>query len=423
MMNELSELSLMTKRMLQGVKFSKIEPQIPQNEKLGLYIHIPFCKMPCPFCPYNRYPWHQEGEKPYIAAVNREIDIYKEMLPEVGIDTLYIGGGTPTVMVDGLAGILDHVKSSFPICGDICVEANPDDLDDFTLDKLKGMGVGKLSIGVQSFNDELLRAIGRRSHDGETALRAIKSAMNKGFDCVNADLMFSLPAQSLSQVVSDLEIALETGVQQITTYPLLLFPYTKMAKEVEGGKIVLPSSEQEKAMYDEIVRFATSNGYEMCGVWSFAKKGVEKYGSVEREEYIGVGAGAMTVTNQFTYANTFPIKEYIQAVEKSLPIAVGRVYPDSREPMAKWFMMRLCELGFDKKDYFKAFGDELEGMFQGLLQTFRSLGITEVDGDSVRVTPQGLYPMHLMTKAFLTTYIAKICEECLKSPWPSEFEI
>jgi oxygen-independent coproporphyrinogen-3 oxidase len=418
----ISILNFMTRRKLRGAKFSKIEPMVPESKNLGLYVHIPFCKYPCPFCPYNRYPWHPEKEKPYVEAVKREIDIYRGMLDGVSLDTLYVGGGTPTVMLDGLAEILSHVKSSFEVNGDICVEANPDDLNESSVERLREMGIAKISIGVQSFNDRVLRAIGRRSHDGETALNAIKLAMNSGFKCVNADFMFSLPSQSLSDVRKDLEIAVEMGVDQITTYPLLLFPYTKMSKDMKNGRIALPDSGQERAMYEEIVRFLTGSGYEMCAVWGFAKKGVEKYGSVEREEYIGVGAGAMTVTNQFTYQNTFPVDDYIQAIEKGLPIAVGR-YSEKAEVMAKWFNMRLYELGFEKEDFVKNFGAPPEKAIGGLLRIFRLLGIIKVDEESIKVTQKGLYPVHTMTKTFLNTYISRLCEEGMKSPWPTEFQI
>ena len=412
----------MTRRKLRGAKFSKIEPVVPQSKNLGLYVHIPFCKIPCPFCPYNRYPWRPEKEKPYVEEVKREIDIYRAMLQDVKIDTLYVGGGTPTVMIDGLAEILGHIKNSFEVKGDICVEANPDDLNESSLDKLRETGIAKISIGVQSFNDDVLKAIGRRSHDGKTALKALKLAMDNGFDCVNADLMFSLPSQNLPDVRRDLEIAVETGVHQITTYPLLLFPYTKMSKDIKNGRIAPPSSKRERAMYEEIVRFLTANGYEMCTVWGFAKKGVEKYGSVEREEYIGVGAGAMTMTNQFTYQNTFPVDEYIQATEKGLPIAIGR-YSDKAEAMAKWFNMRLYELGFKKEDFVRNFGAPPEEAIGGLLRIFRLLGIIEVDEESIKVTRKELYSVHTMTKTFLNTYISRLCEEGMKDPWPAEFRI
>lgn len=418
----ISILNFMTRKKLKGAKFSPIEPKVPESKNLGLYVHIPFCKYPCPFCPYNRYPWRPEKEKPYVEAVKKEIDIYRGMLPEINIDTLYVGGGTPTVMIDGLTEILGHIKNSFAIKGDICVEANPDDLNESSLDKLREIGIAKISIGVQSFNDDVLRAMGRRSHNGETARNAIKLAMDNGFNCVNADFMFSLPSQSLSDVRKDLEIAAEMGVDQITTYPLLLFPYTKMYKDVKNGKIALPNSKEERAIYEEIVRFLTSSGYEMCAVWSFTKKGVDKYGSVEREEYIGVGAGAMTVTNQFTYQNTFPVDEYIQAVEKGLPIAIGR-RSDKAEVMAKWFNMRLYELGFEKEDFKRNFGVPPEQAIKRLLRIFRLLGIIEVDEESVKVTPKGLYPVHKMTKTFLSTYVSRLCEEGIKSPWPTEFQI
>ena len=411
----------MTRRRLKGARFVKMEPRAPESKNLGLYVHIPFCKNPCPFCPYNRYPFQAKKERPYVEAVKREIDIYKDMLPDVNIDSLYVGGGTPTIMVDGLVDILSHAKKSFSIQSDICIEANPDDLDQSSLDKLRGIGITKISIGVQSFNDDLLRAIGRTSHNGDTALDAIKLAVNNGFSCINADLMFALPSQCISDLREDLEKAIESGAHQITTYPLLLFPYTKMAKDVRNGKVTLPSAKEERAMYEEIVRFLTSNGYEMCAVWGFARKGVEKYGSVERDEYIGVGAGAMSVTNEFTYSNTFPVDEYIRAVEKGLPVAFGNIY--SEKPMAKWFMMRLYEMGFEKEDFYRAFGEEPERAIKRLLQIFRLLGIIDVDEGSVRVTRRGLYPVHVMTKTFLTTYINRICEEGMKNPWPDEFQI
>jgi oxygen-independent coproporphyrinogen-3 oxidase len=344
------------------------------------------------------------------------------MLDGVSLDTVYVGGGTPTVMLDGLAEILGHIKSSFEVNGDICVEANPDDLNESSLEKLREMGIAKISIGVQSFNDRVLRAIGRRSHDGETARIAANLAMNSGFNCVNADFMFSLPSQSLSDVRKDLELAVEMGMDQITTYPLLLFPYTKMSKDVRNGKISLPNSREERKIYEEIVRFLTGSGYEMCAVWGFAKKGVEKYSSVEREEYIGVGAGAMTVTNQFTYQNTFPVDDYIQAIENGLPIAVGRC-SEKAEVMAKWFNMRLYELGFEKEEFVRNFGLPPREAIGGLVQVFRLLGIIEVDEEWIKVTQKGLYPVHAMTKTFLNTYISRLCEEGMKNPWPGDFQI
>jgi len=413
--------NLMTRRRLEGLRFSELQPEPPKSKNLGLYVHIPFCRIPCPYCPYTRYPWKPQKEKPYVEAVKKEISIYHDLLPGVKIDSLYIGGGTPTVMIDGLARIIEHIRSSFSLDGDISIEANPDDLNQTAIDKLHRIGVSKISLGVQSFKDNILRAIGRRSHNGDEAFEALKLAAASGFDCVNADLMFFLPSQSISDIVDDLEMAVKAGAPQITTYPLLLFPYAKVSRDVKSGRLTLPPAGQEKAMYREIVKFLTSNGYEMCTVWSFSRQGVDKYGSVERSEYIGVGAGAISVTNECTYTNTHSVDEYIKAVDRGLPVAVG--VKSSKPPLGKWVMMRLYEMGFTQAQFIQAFGEEAEADLKRMLRPFRLLGIIDLDGGDVRVTPQGVYPVYQMTKTFLTTYIARLCEECLKNPWPKEFTI
>ncbi|RLI44642.1 hypothetical protein DRO69_06905 [Candidatus Bathyarchaeota archaeon] len=418
-----SIVKYMTKKQLKGIKFSKMKLKLPNDvESIGLYVHIPFCKIPCPYCPYNRYPWQPNKAEPYINAVKKEINLYKEMLGGITVNSLYFGGGTPTLMPEGLAEIVEHVKESFTVKGDICTEANPDDLSENTLDLLLGSGIKKLSIGVQSFDDDILRAIGRMSHGGKTAIDAIKAALAKDFDCVNIDLMFSLPTQTLSDLRNDLEISIKMEVPQITTYPLMLFPYTKMYRDVKRGRIKIPGDKMEKAMYGMIVDLLINAGYEPCSVWSFTKQGVEKYGSVEREEYIGIGAGAASRICQFTYWNTFLVDDYIKAVDKGLPIAIGSEL-SKKGSMAQWFMMRLYETKVNKYGFSKQFGVELDEALKWPLRMFRLFGIIKSDKNSVQVTERGMYPVHLMTKTFLSTYISRISEECMKNPWPTSFEI
>ena len=410
-------LSLMTKRNIKGTSFSSIKPTFPNNKDVGMYIHIPFCKSLCPFCPYNRYLYKKEKEKTYVNAVKREIDMYRKIL-SCDIDTLYVGGGTPTVMMDGLIDILDYAQNSFNVKGNICVEANPDDINDETLNMLIDSNVKKISIGVQSFNNDILKNIGRKSHNREIAFNALKLTLEKNFDCVNVDFMFNLPSQDISDLNQDLKMAVELGVHQVTTYPLLLFRYTKMYKDVKNGKIKILN--KEKKMYNEIVDFMSSTDYNQCTVWGFAKNNVEKYGSVEREEYVGVGAGAMSVTNECSYSNTFSVDEYIKCVNKKLPIATGTTF-SKKSSMMHWVMMRLYELGFNKSDFVEQFDVDPETL--PALKWLKRLGIIKISNGFVSVTKKGLYPIHLMTKTFLSTYISRICEEGLKNPWPDEFKI
>jgi oxygen-independent coproporphyrinogen-3 oxidase len=418
-----SVIEYVTKRQLRGVKFSEMQPRISKGTVcIGLYVHVPFCKTPCPYCPYNRYPWQPDKAESYVKAVKKEIALYKEKLEDIAISSIYFGGGTPTLMAEGLVEIIKEVKGSFTVKGGICTEANPDDLNEKTLDLLIDSGVRKLSIGVQSFKDNILRAIGRMSHDGKTAVKGIKAALARDFDCINIDLMFSLPTQTLSDLRNDLNIAAEMEIPQITTYPLLLFPYTKTYRDVKEGRVKIPDGKVEKAMYHMIVDFLTDAGYEPCSVWSFTKQGVEKYGSVEREEYIGLGAGAASRIGSITYWNTFPVDEYIQAVDKGFPVAVGSELTP-RALMMQWFMMRLYETGINKDGFIKQFGVEVDEALKWPLRIFRFFGTIQSDKNSVTVTKRGMYHVHTMTKTFLSTYINRICEECMRNPWPMSFQI
>ena len=136
-----SIIQYMTKRRLRGVKFSKMEPRLSKDmDSISLYVHMPFCKIPCPYCPYNRYPWQPNKAEPYVNAVKKEIGLYKDKLEDITISSLYFGGGTPTLMPEGLAKIIEQVKESFKVEGDICAEANPDDLSEKTLDLLLDSG-------------------------------------------------------------------------------------------------------------------------------------------------------------------------------------------------------------------------------------------------------------------------------------------
>lgn len=416
-------LKIVTQRMLKGSQFSPMrEPILPVRNKIGIYLHIPFCKVLCPYCPYNRYPFREELKKPYIDAIKKEIDIYKERLDSTKISSLYIGGGTPTIRVRELVEAVEYLKQRFDV-NEICVEANPDDLSGESLEALLDSDIKKLSIGVQSFDDDVLKNIGRLSHEGKTAFDAIKRALNKGFDTINVDMMFALPGQTITHLKRDLETLASLEVPQVTFYPLLLFPYVRMAKDVKAGKVKLPPAKEEKTMYDEIITFLTSHNYEPATVWSFSRKGVEKYGSVEREEYVGIGAGAMSDTVLGVYSNTFAVDEYINTLNKGvLPIAFGHE-SSKKESMIKWFNMRLYELGFRKEDFSNHFGCTVEETLGSLIRIFRSLKLITIDDDSIKVPKSAFYSIHSITKTFLLTYIAKICEEGMKTPWPKEFEI
>ena len=401
----------MTRKKVGNVKFSRAMPEIPNyKDEIGLYVHIPFCRTPCPFCAYIRYPWNPKLERPYVEAVKREIDLCREKLGDAKINSIYIGGGTPTIMPEGVSDILKHAKETFEVSGDIGVESNPDDLNEKTLELLLDASVNKLSMGVQSFDDEILKNIGRRSHDVKQSLDAIELVMNNGgFETFSIDLMFSLPTQSLASLKRDIETAIEKGVPQVATYPLLLFSYCKMYRDRREGKVKLPDKKTERRMYETIVDSFADARYEPCSVWSFAKQGIDKYGSVERDEYIGVGAGAISSVDHHFYANTASVEEYIRTVQEgALPVTIGAEFqPDG--VAARWLSMSLYEMGFDKSEFKRRFHMNVDEKFKSFLRWLRLFRIIKVEGDHVRVTRKGMYSIHLMTRTFLLTFIAKVC--------------
>jgi len=409
-------LGYMMKKNLKGKKFTKVEPELGGLKSLGIYVHIPFCKVLCPYCPYTREIFREGGEDKYVKAVKREIDLYSSRLQHPKVNSFYFGGGTPSIMVDGLIEIIDYAKEKFDIQSDVAIEANPDDLNELSLGKLWDSRVRKLSIGVQSFNDSTLRRIGRLSHDAKMAKESILLAKDMGFKDLNIDLMFNLPGQRLSDLEEDLNGALDVEPGQITTYPLILFPYTRMYRDLKGKE----NGKMEKRMYDLILDFFNDTDYGQTNAWSFARGGVEKYGSVERSDYIGIGAGAMSMLPFQTYSNTFFPDEYEKTTERGeLPIAFGSSLT-KKEAEIQWFMLRLYDLAVSKKEFRERFGEDMESL-RPIIRGMNFGGVLKEDGDAIEVKKP--FAVHSLTKTFIQTFISRLQEEGFKEPWPKDFSI
>ena len=201
-------------------------PSYPIDLKnLGLYLHIPFCKNLCPFCPYNRIEYDEELFQLYEQAVHEEIELYTLHIKKSEFVSLYIGGGTPTVNLAGLLRIINHLKQNFSLSCDICIELHPANMESECLELLKQAGITMLSICVESTSDIILKTIGR-NHNGKTAIDSLRRAVATGFDSVNADLMFALPGQTLNDWELDLKRIIAAGADQISTYPLFSFPHS-----------------------------------------------------------------------------------------------------------------------------------------------------------------------------------------------------
>lgn len=273
----------------------------------GLYLHVPFCRNLCPYCPYNRVEYDAGLFEKYERAVKQEIDLYAPSLRGNRFGSLYIGGGTPTVNWQGLISILDHLKGRLGEVENICVELHPANMESDCLSALKQAGVTMLSIGVETTSDRLLKTI-RRSHDGAAAIAAVRRALEIGFDAVNVDLMFALPGETLEEWQTDVKTVVDLGVDQLSTYPMFSFPYSELGKTSGIRRVERPPHRVVRSMLAFTDEHCESRGLARCAVWSWLKPGKDKFSSITRHHYIGFGPSAASMTGGDFYVNTFDVR-------------------------------------------------------------------------------------------------------------------
>jgi oxygen-independent coproporphyrinogen-3 oxidase len=388
----------------------------------GLYLHVPFCRDLCPFCPYNRFRYDEERYRRYETAVCQEIDLVAPHLRGVALSSLYVGGGTPTVDPQGLARILAHLADAVGPVPETCVELHPGEMDDACLETLRRAGVTMVSIGAQSLSDELLRRIGR-SHDGATALDALRRAKRAGFSSVNVDLLFALPGQTQEAWEDDVRAVLTAGADQLSTYPLFGFPYSELG-EREGLRAVRrPATPWIRPLLARTDALCRSAGLQRCAVWSWIRPGLGKFSSVSRHHYVGFGPSAASMTGGLFHVNTFSVDAYAQALPQRRPVALAMPL-DRRQEMAYWLYWRAYELFASDADFRDLFdGAELDDVFGALFAPFRALGFVRRRPDGYAVTDSGAFWIHRLQNEYSLSYIDRLWGLCRRTPWPESVRL
>lgn len=393
---------------------------IPPLSQIDLYIHIPFCRSKCSYCPYNRIDYDENLVGPYTKAVLSEIEQYFLRLGKIRISSIYIGGGTPTTLTDELGVIMQSIRERFAITGDICIETNPGDLNEDTVRKLKDLGVDLISIGVQSFDDTFLKILGR-SYDAAKARSAASIALSSNFRSVNIDLMFALPGQNIGSALDDLNEALRIGPNQITTYPLFTFPYSSVGRYLKMRKVKTPGVFRLRKMYGAIHNFFTQNGYQRVSVWGFKKGDSPRYSSVTRDTYIGIGAGAGSRLPGVFYLNTFSVKDYIEATSTGrLPIAL-KMDMTQRLTNYYWLYWRFYDTYIDSQQVREKFGKDVK--LRVMFGLAKLLGLTKENPDRIELTERGAFYIHLLQNCFILNYIDRVWSAAMRESWPDRIEI
>ncbi len=373
-------------------------PSNPDNNKKYLmYIHIPFCEELCPYCTFNRIYFKEELAREYFKIIEKEILIYKKQGYQ--FDSVYVGGGTPTVLPAELVRVLQFIKELWSI-KQISVETNPNHLTPEILELLNDAGVNRLSVGVQTFNDPLLQSMGRyvKYGSGAQTRERLKSAMGI-FDTLNVDIIFNFPDQTLEMLIEDLEILKETGPEQITCYPLM-GQDGRDSEDPLGGR--RESLKREKLFYRTIVNMLKKD-YKPVTVWCFSRKrgSIDEY-IVEYDEYAGIGAGSFSYIKGKLYSNTCSVERYIDYLQRGeSPVVAGRTLMMSERARYD-LLMRLFGKSLDleimKEKYGKGYWIYL---WKELLLLFLT-GAVRKEGSKLLLRPFAYYPMVVLMRDFFT---------------------
>ncbi|MGN0180987.1 MAG: radical SAM family heme chaperone HemW [Candidatus Ornithomonoglobus sp.] len=354
----------------------------------GLYIHIPFCVRKCEYCDFVSFPGQEGRFEEYIDALIAEMAEYRG----AAVDTVFIGGGTPSVLPPQLiAKLCAAVRDNFNISKDYewTAEANPGTLTDEKIQAMLDGGINRMSLGVQSFNDKELKAAGR-IHTAQTAYDTALKLNNAGFCNISIDLMESLPYQTAESFKQSLETAVSLPIKHISVYSLIIEDGTPIKEKYDKGIYTMPDEDNDRELYHYTKSFLAEHGFNRYEISNYAMPGCEsrhnlKYWSCD--EYIGIGAAAASYVGGARYCNTRDLPEYIAGNYRS-----GEKEILTREDMMGELMMlglRKAE-GVSVSEFKRRFGCAVESIYGAELKKFISLGAMERAGDCYRLTERGL---------------------------------
>lgn len=337
----------------------------------GLYIHIPFCPYTCYYCDFLAFPYQEKRMEAYVESLIGEIKLFNKKYGKTELDTIFYGGGTPSYLpVELLEEIHRAVFSNFTVdpASEISLELNPDDVTFEKAYKYKAMGLNRLSLGIQSFNDDFLKLMGR-GHTGQQAVKSFEILRKAAFDNISLDLIFAIPGQSLEDFSKDLDLLVELDPEHLSLYSLYIEENTYFNRLFNEGKLVPVEDEVDRALYD--LGIEKLNAYDHYEISNFAKAGYQcahnlKYWHLD--EYIGLGLGSSSYYMGQRHVNTDNLRTYSQLINQgSLPIDQS-VDMDEKELKEDYIIMNMRLLdGIRRADYKTKFGRDFYADFKGLI--------------------------------------------------------
>ena len=373
-----------------------------QTKPTSAYVHIPFCTQICYYCDFSK-----------VFIQNQPVDSYLEHLIEEynsydikKLRTLYIGGGTPTALsAHQLAFLLEKLtdKLDLSYLEELTIEANPGDLDQEKIAVLNDSPVNRVSLGVQTFNDRMLKQIGR-SHLEKDIYENIANLKKAGFDNISIDLIYALPKQTMEDVKTNVAKAIALDIPHMSLYSLILENHTVFMNRMRRGKLPLPKEDLEAEMFEYIIAELEKAGFEHYEISNFSKPGFESRHNLmywDNAEYYGIGAGASGYVDGVRYKNHGPIRHYLQAVEAGNARVQEEVLSLREKMEEEMFLGLRKKSGVSKKRFEEKFGLSFEDQYGAVVSELTEQGLLVPDRDIVRMTKQGLFLGDTVAEKFI----------------------
>ena len=389
-----------------------------REKNIGLYIHIPFCKKKCEYCDFCSYAGKENLINDYVKWLKYEIKEvgegnkldYENRLDKLAIvKTIYIGGGTPSVIESGhISQIMDCVKENYTLSDNVetTIEVNPGTVSKEKLLTYKNSGINRLSIGLQETHDNLIKELGR-IHTYDDFLNTYNLAREVGFDNINVDLMLALPKQSMNDLKESLNRIIKINPEHISVYSLIIEEGTPFYDKYMSNKIILPEEEEERKMYWLAKRKLEEAGYIHYEISNFAKKGYESRHNLScwnQEEYVGCGVSAHSYTNNVRYSIIDSIEEYISNFESSNEAdnIIFHEKQNKESKMKEFMMLGLRKIdGVQIQNFKSKFRENPIFTYRKELEKLVNEDLLEIDGDCIKLTSKGLDLANLVWEEFV----------------------
>ncbi|HHY14978.1 MAG TPA: radical SAM family heme chaperone HemW [Firmicutes bacterium] len=379
---------------------------------MGVYIHIPFCEQKCHYCDFHSIAVGGRDDflaaaDSYLSLLRKEARLYKEQVADHTLSTIFIGGGTPTVLPpEKLGEFIIYIREELPVSprAEITVEANPNSLSLLGMKTLRQAGVNRISLGAQAFQDPLLQVLGRL-HTADQIGAGVGLIRQAGIDNINLDLMFGLPGQTREQWGASLEEAIALHPTHLSCYSLIVEGGTPFAAWESAGLIDLPSDDLQADMYQMAIKCLTAAGFEHYEISNFARPGCESRHNLHywlNRPFLGLGSGATGYLGRVRYTNVADVAAYCRRLaEGELPIE-RQEYVSLEQEMDETMMvgMRLLA-GVSESDFWQRYGMSFFDIYRLQISDLIARGLVNYANGHLHVTEQGLFLENIVSGAFL----------------------